>query len=122
MLKEGDKQNFETLCEAIRKDRVCLLQGTDKRTGKYVAVICAINRDENGINELVPFAKMFSGNPYEEVDPPDPDRGDTLCDRCGEREATKHYASQGGFITEGDAERVQLCDECDEKDRQELPF
>jgi hypothetical protein len=71
MLQKGHKANFETLRRAFDEGQACLLDCTDRATGKPVAVICAVNEVE-GEFELVPFAKMFDGNPYDEVDPPNP--------------------------------------------------
>ena len=44
-------------------------------TGEMAAVICAVNRPTAGSFEFVPVAMLFSGNPYETVDPPNPDGG-----------------------------------------------
>ena len=71
-LKPGDRKNFETLQRAIRKGDACLSECRDQRTGAYVAVICALNRPK-GDYELVPLARMFTDNPYEEVAPPGTD-------------------------------------------------
>ena len=65
----GYKDNFETLCKAVQNDDVCLSACTDKATGKDVAVVCAVMRDK-GDYILIPLAKLFTGNPYEEVNPP----------------------------------------------------
>jgi hypothetical protein len=40
-----------------------------------VAVICAANRLADGTIEFVPFATLFSGNPYQAVNSPHPDGG-----------------------------------------------
>ena len=66
----GYKANFKTLCDAIRNDDVCLMECTDAVTGKPVMVICAVQRDSDAF-EMVPFAKLFDGNPYEELIPPE---------------------------------------------------
>lgn len=73
MLSEHSRSNFETLKRAFEDGNACLLECTDKKSGKAVAVICAIqNSGDNKLPlELVPFAKMFDDNPYEEVDPPE---------------------------------------------------
>ena len=39
----------------------------DKTTGKEVAVICGVQRSGDGMVEMVPMAKMFNGNPYDEL-------------------------------------------------------
>ena len=65
--------NFETLQRAFDNEDVCLVACTDAVTGKLVPTICMVNvHPEDGEIELVPVAKMFTGNPYEEVIPPLP--------------------------------------------------
>ncbi len=69
MIAKGYRDNFETLCRAIRNNDACIVECTDAVTGKPVMVICAV--EENGdIFEMKPFAKLFDGNPYEELIPP----------------------------------------------------
>lgn len=68
-LAPGHVSNFETLREAFAAGRICLVECRDKNSGESVAVLCAVNQvgDET---EMVPFARMFNGNPYDElVDP-----------------------------------------------------
>jgi hypothetical protein len=69
------KANFDTLKKACRNGDLGLLEAQDAKTGKTVACICAIYRDEEGEYNMVPLAKMFDGNPYEELNPPNPDGG-----------------------------------------------
>lgn len=66
----GYVDNFKALQEAIVNGDAGLMECTDKVTQKKVAVICAIFKDETGYVNMVPFAKMFDGNPYEELEPP----------------------------------------------------
>lgn len=72
MLNDAHRANFETLERAFSEGDVCLLECVDKDTGKPIPVICAVqpSGDEAAPIEFVPFAKLFLGNPYEEVDPP----------------------------------------------------
>lgn len=68
---EPFKPNFLTLERAFKNDDVCLVACTDKATGQLVPTICMVNmHPDDGEIELVPVAKMFTGNPYDEVDPP----------------------------------------------------
>jgi len=69
MINDAYTANFETLCKAVRHGDVCLMECTDAVTGKSVMVICAVERDDNSV-EMKPFAKLFDGNPYEELIPP----------------------------------------------------
>jgi hypothetical protein len=74
-LPKGHKANFDTLKRAFEAGHVALLDCRDKKTGKPVAVIVALQQEEDGEIGLVPFARLFDGNPYEELDPPDPKGG-----------------------------------------------
>jgi hypothetical protein len=65
----GHKENFETLQRAIKAGQVCLMDCTEKATGEHVAVICAINMVGSEY-EMVPMARFFNGNPYDELIPP----------------------------------------------------
>ena len=74
-IPDGHRTNFETLERAFRDGRVCLLDCQDRASGDSVAVICAVNPEDDGQTAFVPFARLFEGNPYEELCPPDPDGG-----------------------------------------------
>ena len=65
-IAKGYEANFDTLVEAIRLNDVCLLECKDRVTGLPVIVICAANRAGEEV-ELVPLAKMFDGNPYDQL-------------------------------------------------------
>ena len=70
-LPKGHRVNFQTLSRAFENDSVCLMECTDKATNKPVHVICAVQPAGQGSTiEIVPLAKMFDGNPYDEVNPP----------------------------------------------------
>lgn len=71
---DGYKPNFETLQRAGRCDDLALAECTDVKTGARVAVVCAVQRSGDSV-EMVPLAKMFDGDPYEEVLPPLPEGG-----------------------------------------------
>ena len=68
----GYKNNFASLKSAFENGDVGMLECVDKLTKKEVAVICAITKDADGMVTMVPFAKMFDGNPYDELEPPIP--------------------------------------------------
>lgn len=72
MLTTAQKANFETLQNADRAGHLALLECTDSTTGELVPVVCAVNFDGEQY-EFVPLARMFTGNPYDEVTPPNPD-------------------------------------------------
>jgi hypothetical protein len=69
MITKGYRANFETLKKAFKNKAVALMECTDAVTGKPVIAICAVNT-VNGEYEFSPLAKMFDGNPYEELNPP----------------------------------------------------
>lgn len=66
MIKDGYKQNFETILDAAANGDLALVECTDKE-GRPVITICAIYVDEEGMYNTVPLAKMFDGNPYLEL-------------------------------------------------------
>ena len=71
----GHRKNFDTLHEAFANGDVALMECQLAATGENVAVICAANRGPDGEIEFAPFAMLFNGNPYELVNPPNPDGG-----------------------------------------------
>ena len=75
-LLKGHVANFKTLSQAFENDDVALMECTDAKTGESIAVICMVNRVAGDI-EFVPVARMFNGNPYEEVVPPTIDEEDS---------------------------------------------
>jgi len=77
-LSRGIQANFNTLLKACEAGRLALLDCQDARTGEHVPVIVAIN-GEGEEYAFVPLAKMFVGNPYEEVKPPNPEGGYRDC-------------------------------------------
>ena len=74
-LSVGYKKNFNTLRRAFRTGDAALMECQSAATGQTAAVICAANRLADGSIEFIPFATMFPGNPYQEVNPPNPDGG-----------------------------------------------
>jgi hypothetical protein len=67
-------RNFETLREAFENRDVALLECQLKTTGEVVAVVVAVNRDASEF-DFVPIAMMFNGNPYDCLNPPNPEGG-----------------------------------------------
>lgn len=64
-------QNFKTLCKAVANGHVMLVECTDVKTKEPVITICAFEKDPTTEEmHIIPFAKMFDGNPYEELTPP----------------------------------------------------
>lgn len=69
MISKGAKANFTTIQKAVKAGDVALLECTDKHTGELINVLCAVNF-QGGEYHMVPLAKLFTGNPYDEVLPP----------------------------------------------------
>lgn len=68
-IQPGYVTNFETLKRASADGNLALMECTDAATGKPVMTICAVER-HGGEYHFKPMAKMFDGNPYEELVPP----------------------------------------------------
>lgn len=69
-ISEGHKASFETLKQAFKYKDVALVECTDKNTKKPVVVLAATQREGDGSITIIPFAKMFDANPYDELIPP----------------------------------------------------
>lgn len=70
-IPEWQRANFQQLVRAAKNDALALVECTSAKTGKKVNVVCAVSRSGEEY-QITPFAKMFSGNPYNEVIPPTP--------------------------------------------------
>ena len=68
-LQPGDRENFKTLLRAARSGDLALMECSYTAGGSYVAVLCAVGWDGQEYI-LTPLAKLFSGDPYQEVTPP----------------------------------------------------
>lgn len=68
-IAEGYKANFKTLVAAIKNNDVCIVECKDATTGHPVIAVCAVTRTEDEY-EMMPLAKLFDGNPYNELIPP----------------------------------------------------
>lgn len=68
-LLPGHKANFETIKRAVLNGDVALMACTDKETGEMVPTLCAVERDGEEF-VMKPLAKLFNGNPYDELLPP----------------------------------------------------
>lgn len=75
------KANFETLKRAFANGDIALMEVQLAATGEIVAAIVATlpkyNRLMPDLEELVfvPFAVMLNGDPYQLLNPPNPDGG-----------------------------------------------
>ena len=74
-LLSGHKKNFKTLRRAFLASDAALMECQLAANGENVAVICAANRQPDGGVEFVPCAMFFNDNPYELLNPPNPQGG-----------------------------------------------
>lgn len=58
-----------TIGDAARDHRLCVTTCEDRKTGKKVHVLCE-TYIEDGVTQYNPVARLFSGNPFNEVTPP----------------------------------------------------
>ena len=66
----GYINNFDTLCHAFERGEVSLLECKDAKTGQTVIALCAVQFFEGQFN-MTPLAKLFDGNPFKELIPPE---------------------------------------------------
>lgn len=74
MISDGHKQNLDTIIRAAMNGDLTVVECQSKETGQRVVVLCATYRVVGG-TAIAPFAKMFDGNPFEELNPPDHEGG-----------------------------------------------
>jgi|WetSurMetagenome_2_1015567.scaffolds.fasta_scaffold476986_2 hypothetical protein len=74
MINDAVKQNFNTLCDAVKNRRIVLMECKRKKDNEIVNLVCATNHDGNEI-VMLPVAEMMLGDPFEDYYPPDPDGG-----------------------------------------------
>lgn len=67
-LPQYQKANFKTLKRAFADGNVALMECTDSH-GNTIPVVCAVQRDGDDYI-FVPLAKLFTSNPYDELNPP----------------------------------------------------
>jgi hypothetical protein len=73
VIPEYHKANAKTLLTAAINGDVGIARCTRKSDGKFVSLLCARTIHPDGDVELVPFAEMIEGDPYELYIPPTPD-------------------------------------------------
>jgi hypothetical protein len=64
-LTDGYKSNFEILVSAFQSGDAALVSAIDKSSGEPRALVCAMQRNEDGTITPVPFAVLVWGNPFE---------------------------------------------------------
>lgn len=63
------KHNFSMVQRAFENNDVALVE-CPTRDGNLAYVLCATQEYPDGSIALIPFAKLFDGNPYDELHPP----------------------------------------------------
>lgn len=67
---KAHEPNFNFLQLAFTTDNVCMLEAINNQTHEKEALVCAINRDDDGKEfSFVPYARMINGNPYDMFTP-----------------------------------------------------
>lgn len=69
-LAKGYVKNFETLQRASTQGQLALVSAIRKADQKPVALVCAMQLNEDGTITPVPFAVMVEGNPFELFEDP----------------------------------------------------
>lgn len=68
-LCDVDQQNLNVLAAAFENRDIALIECQVIATGEVVPVICAVNRQPGGKQQLVPFAELFRGDQYDRFCP-----------------------------------------------------
>jgi len=63
------KLTFDNIVISAQENRLCVAACTERRTGRKVYVVCE-SYVEDGATQFVPLARLFSGNPHNEITPP----------------------------------------------------
>jgi hypothetical protein len=74
-LAQYQRQNFETLRRAVLAGDAALVECQLVANGEPVAAICAANRLEEGGIAFIPIAMLLHGDPYQALNPPNPEGG-----------------------------------------------
>lgn len=69
-LGKGDRGNFATLLRAVGDGEVALVSAIRKEDRKPVALVCAMQRNDDDTLTPIPFAVMVEGNPFELFEDP----------------------------------------------------
>lgn len=69
MIPQHHRTNFKTMMRAADDGNLALMECNDAKTGEPVFTVCMVGRAGNGDYVFTPVAKMFDGNPYEELTP-----------------------------------------------------
>jgi len=65
-LSKADRENFNTLKQACDQDDLALVSAIRKSDNAPVALVCAIQRNNDDTFTPIPLAVMIEGNPFED--------------------------------------------------------
>ena len=68
-------KNLDTLKLAFSRDEVALVECNRISDNTIVAMLCVVHMDQDGEYNIIPFAEMINGNPYDMYLPPNPNGG-----------------------------------------------
>jgi len=69
-LRPGDKANFKQLMRACDHRHLALVSAIRKADQAQVALVCAMQENEDKTISPIPFAVMIEGNPFELFEDP----------------------------------------------------
>lgn len=69
-LRVHEIANFKTLRRAARAGHLALVSAIRKADGAQIALVCAMQRNDDGTISPVPLASMIEGDPYELFEDP----------------------------------------------------
>jgi hypothetical protein len=69
-LRKGDRLNFDTLLRVANDGALALVSAIRKGDQQPVALVCAMQTNDDDTITPVPFAVMVEGNPFELFDDP----------------------------------------------------
>lgn len=71
-IQPGHVSTLNTIKRAAAAGDLALAECSDAESGEKVITLCAIHVDQHGQYTVTPLAKLFDGNPYDELKPPSP--------------------------------------------------
>ena len=69
-LRKGDRMNFDTLLRAASDGALALVSAIRKSDQQPVALVCAMQTNDDETITPVPFAVMVEGNPFDLFEDP----------------------------------------------------
>ena len=69
-LRKGDRVNFDTLLRAVDDGALALVSAIRKADQQPVALVCAMQQNDDDTITPVPFAVLVEGNPFELFEDP----------------------------------------------------